>query len=540
MALTTSYARVEGTEAIWEMTIGDLLRQVAAEVPDQPALVAGSPDPGERRRWTYAELLAEAEAIAAALLARFEPGERVAVWAPNIPEWVLLEYGAALAGLVLVTVNPAYKASELAYILRQSRAAGLFLVREFRGNPMREALLTVRDQLPELREALFFEDFDEFRSSGDKSVQLPAIKPTDPAAVIYTSGTTGFPKGAVLHHLGMINNGRFTAEVAGVPTNSRWVSPMPLFHVGGCMLAVLGCLARRATTIQMVSFDAGLALDLCATEQAQTFHGVPTMFIAMMEHPDFATRDLSAFQLVMAGGALVPADLVRRIEKTLGVKFVIIFGQTECGGVATMASPDDSPDDKAETIGRALTDFEIKVVDTATGETVAPGTIGELCLRGFSVMHGYFEMPDATSDAIDGEGWLRSGDLATMDDRGYCRIEGRLKEMIIRGGENIYPAEIESLLFAHPDVADVAIVGVPDDRWGEQVAAVIRPAEACVPDPDALFAYVREHLANYKTPRYWIFVDEFPLTGSGKVQKFVLRAQFVNGEIKPVSTGAGG
>jgi len=536
VSLTSSYTPADTTQPLWDVTIGGLLREVAAEVPDQEALVIGLPDPKERRRFTYAQLLAEAEHAAAALLARFEPGERVAVWAPNVPEWVILQYGAALAGLVFVTVNPAYQPAELAYVLRQSRAAGIFLVPEFRGNPMAASLSAVRAELPELREAVLLTEWAEFTSHTSDRV-LPPVRPADPAALLYTSGTTGFPKGALLHHRGMVNDGRFVAEVGEVSLHSRWVSPMPLFHVGGCTLAVLGGLARRATTVQLVAFDPGVALELCETERAETFGGVPTMLIAMMEHPDFAKRDLAALRNVYSGGSLVPAELVKRIESTLGVRFMIVFGQTECSGVATQARPDDSATDKAETIGRALPHLEIKVVDTTTGDTVAPGQIGELCIRGYAVMTGYFEMPEATAEAIDAGGWLHTGDLGSMDERGYCKIEGRLKDMIIRGGENIYPAEIETVLFAHPDVADVAVVGVPDERWGEQVAAFVRPNPGATADAAQLFAYTRERLAAYKTPRYWVWVDAFPLTGTGKVQKFVLRERFVKGELEAVTAG---
>jgi fatty-acyl-CoA synthase len=274
-------------------------------------------------------------------------------------------------------------------------------------------------------------------------------------------------------------------------------------------------------------------LELIETERATFFGGVPTMLIDIIEHPDFGRRDLSSLQVVASGGAPVPAELVRRVQDALGVQFGIVFGQTECSAVATQTSLDDTPEDKAETVGQPLPQLEVKIVDPISGDTLAPRLLGELCIRGFLVMHGYYDMPEATAATIDADGWLHTGDLGTMDERGYCRVEGRLKDMIIRGGENIYPREIEAVLHTHPAISDVAVVGVPDERWGEQVAAFVRLVEGSSATPDELFAFVREHLAAYKTPRHWVFVDTFPLTGSGKVQKFALRERFVSGELAP-------
>jgi len=298
-------------------------------------------------------------------------------------------------------------------------------------------------------------------------------------------------------------------------------------------MAVLGAVAQLGTYVPVLAFDPALVLELIETEQAALSGGVPTMLIAMMEHPDLARRDLSSLRSVGSGGAPVPADLVRRIEATLDVRFAIVFGQTECMAVATMTRLDDTPEDKAETVGLALPQIEVKVTDPVSGEVVPPGTLGELCIRGFSVMNGYYDMPEATASAIDVDRWLPTGDLGTMDERGYCKIQGRLKDMIIRGGENIYPREIEAVLYEHPAVSDVAVVGVPDERWGEQVAAFVRLADGVSATPEELSAHVRERLAAYKAPRSWVFVDAFPLTGSGKIQKFVLREQYVKGELKP-------
>jgi fatty-acyl-CoA synthase len=530
--MTSSYWPRDESEAVVDLTVGELLRAAAADVPDRTALVAGVPDPGARRRWTYADLLAESEQVARALLARFEPGERVAVWAPNIPEWVVLEMGAGLAGMMLVTVNPAYRPGELAYVLGQSQASGLFHVAEFRGNPMAASVEQVLPDLPHLREVIPFAAWAEFVTSGAASLTLPAVTPDDPVQIQYTSGTTGFPKGAVLHHRGIVNNARLTAERLEVPAGARWLNPMPLFHTAGCALAALGALWARATHIPVLAFDPGLVLELIETERVDVMGGVPTMLIAMMEHPDFSTRDLASMGAVLSGGATVPADLVRRIESTLGVRFCIVYGQTEASPVITQTRLDDDPADKAETIGQPQPQQEVKIVDPVTGEIAPPNAIGEICARGYNVMIGYFDMPDATAETIDNDGWLHTGDLATMDERGYLRIEGRLKDIVIRGGENLYPREIEELLFTHPAVAEVAVLGVPDDKWGEELAAVVRlaPGHEGITGQE-LHAFVRERLAPQKAPRKWAFLEELPLTPSGKIQKFVLRERFVKGEL---------
>ena len=521
MPLTESYVPADTSSPVLETTVGGILRDAAARAPDRVALIEGVP--GARRSWTFAELLADAERVARALAARFAKGDRVAVWAPNIPEWVLLEYGAGLAGVVLVTVNPAYQAKELEYVLRQSRSSGIFYLRSFRGNPMEESLRQVADGLPELRELIPFDDFEEFTASAPDDVVLPDVSPDDPVQIQYTSGTTGFPKGAYLHHRGITNNARFVAARLGVEPGGVYINPMPLFHTGGCVLGVLGPIQQGATLVNLVQFDPGLVLALAEEMGATHLLGVPTMLIAMMEHPDFASRDLSTVHTVCSGGATVPADLVRRIERTLGVQFSIIYGQTEASPGVTLMKPDDSEEDKATTLGPVLPQTELKVIDPETGATLPIGEAGELCTRGYLVMLGYFEMPDKTRETIDEDGWLHTGDLVTMDDRGYTTITGRLRDMIIRGGENIYPREIEELLFEHSQVSDVAVVGLPDERWGEIVGAFVRDADPANPAADAeLHTYCREHLSPQKTPKVWYRVDDFPLTPSGKIQKFVL------------------
>jgi fatty-acyl-CoA synthase len=527
LQLSESYWPADESFEIRDLTVGGMLREAAAELPGATALVAGVP--GDDRRWTFSELLADAERTARALLARFEPGERVAVWAPNVPEWLLLEFGLALAGLTLVTVNPAYRPNEVEYVLKQSGSSGIFLLPEYRGNQMLAALESVRGALPKLREVILLTEWDDFLA-GARDVDLPDVSPDDPAQIQYTSGTTGFPKGAILHHRGLTNNAAIFAHLQGITSSDVYVNPMPMFHTGGCALGTLGTLAARAAHVPVFAFEPAFVLELMERERATFMLGVPTMLIALMEHPDLRTRDLSALRGALSGGSLVPAELVRRIEGTLGVQFCIVYGSTECSPLVTQTRLDDTPEDKAETIGLPIPQTAVKIIDPATGDVVPPGVVGELCCRGYNVMTGYNDMPDATAEAIDADGWYHTGDLASMDERGYCKIEGRLKDMIIRGGENIYPKEIEEVLFTHPDVAEVAVVGIPDEKWGEQVAAFVR----CVPgaglNPVELKAFVRQHLAPYKSPVQWIAVDEFPLTGSGKIQKFVLRDRFAAGE----------
>jgi len=535
--LERAYYPADTSSPVLESTVGSALREAAERTPDAAAMVEGVPGPVlDRRRWTNAELLAEAEAVAASLLGRFEPGERVAAWAPNIPEWVLLEFGAALAGVVLVTVNPAYRPSELAYVLRQSGASGIFLVPEFR-SPMARYLDEVRGELPNLREAVLFPggagvapgmtEWKEFVASGSPLEKLPDVAPLDPAQIQYTSGTTGFPKGALLHHRGITNNARLYGERLGMGPGDVYVNPMPLFHTAGCVMGVLSCLQTGAVHVPVPFFDPAAVLELIESERGTVMLGVPTMLIAILEHPDFPNRDLSGVRTIISGGSVVPPELVRRVEDALGVPFTIVFGTTECSPLLTQTALDDDPADRATTLGRPLPQTEVQVVDPGTGEVSAVGEVGELCCRGYLVMTGYYDMPEATAGAIDADGWYHTGDLASMDGRGYVRIEGRLKDMIIRGGENIYPREIEDVLFKHPAVAECAVVGIPDERWGEVVAAFVRVAPGAEqPAETELFALCREHLAPHKTPVHWVFLDAFPLTGSGKIQKYVLREGF--------------
>ena len=531
--LTSAYWPADSTVGgIRETTIGSVLRDAAWRAPDKIALIDGDPNRPDRRRWTYAELLADTERAARALLTRFAPGERVAVWAPNSPEWVILEFAAALAGLTLVTVNPAYQGDELAHVLGHSEADGLFLAEESQQRDMQAVLAEVRARLPELREVLSFGAWDTFTTAGDARAAterpLPVVDPSSPAQVLYTSGTTGRPKGAVLTHRGLTNNARLTFETGGIGPDDVEVNPMPMFHVGGSGLFTLGPVQVTATHVLMPRFSPALQLELIDTHQGTILCGVPTMLIAMLGHPDLAKRDVSSLRSVLTGGAVSPPALVDRVEAALGVTYSIAFAQTEASCSISMTTAADSAPDRAQTLGRPLPHTEARIADLHSNETVDCGAIGEICTRGYLVMRGYLNAPEATAAAIDADGWLHTGDLGSMDERGYLRIAGRRKEMIIRGGENIYPREIEEVLIAHPVVADASVLGIPDDYYGEVVGAAILPAGDAPDDAslaDELAEFCRARLAAEKVPVRWLVTGSFPLTSSGKIRKDALRDQ---------------
>jgi len=519
LPLARAYWPADTSAPVLETTVGGVLRAAAGRAGDQLALIAGDPDPAHRRRWTYAELLAGAERGARALRARFGPGERVAVWAGNGPEWVLLEFAAGLAGVTLVTVNPAYQADELAHVLGHSGARGLFHAAEYRGSSLTAVLGAVRGRLPELREVIPLGDWDRFCASGNGAA-LPEIDPARPAQVLYTSGTTGRPKAAVLTHRGLTNNARLAAGVIGMRAGEAAVNPMPLFHIAGCGLLTLGLAQVTAHHVLMPQFTPGRQLELIETHRSGLLGGVPTMLAALLSHPTLARWDLSSLRCAVAGGAPVPPSLVRQVEERFGIPFVITFAQTESSCSITATRPGDAAPDRRHTVGRPLPQTEVKITAVGRAEPVPPGTVGEICTRGYLVMRGYADDPQATVAAIDTSGWLHTGDLGSMDARGYVRVAGRLKEMIIRGGENIYPREIEAVLLTHPAVADAAVVGVADRFWGEVVGAAIRPVPDAAPPSEAdLAEFCRRQLAPFKVPARWVLLGSFPLTSTGKVRK---------------------
>lgn len=532
--LTVSHRPADQSQALLETTLGDLMRAVAAEVPDRIALVEGIADASKRRRWTYRQLVDVSEQGARALLSHFQPGDRVAFLAPDTPEWVIVQHAASFAGLNLVPINPAYTARELDFVLRSSEAAGIIFAEASRGKNLRALVEEVAAGLPHLKHRLSMADFEALLATADPKQPLPAVKPDDTMQIQYTSGTTGFPKGACLHHRGVINTSRNVALRVGFSEGGVWVNAMPMYHIAGDIVSEIGAFALKGTFVLMQEFNPGLMLELIETEKCETTLIVPTMILAILNHPDLPKRDISSWQSVLSGAAHVPAALVRRVKEELGCKVCIIYGQTESNGPITTTSPDDTVEDQAETVGRPFTGVEVKIVDQTRFEVQPLETVGEIWVRGYQTMIGYYGQPEATANTIRPDGWLRTGDLGTMDARGYVKITGRLKDMIIRGGMNLYPKEIEDVLFDHPEVGQIAVIGLPDEKWGEIVAAVVMPKKLDAPPSiDTLYGWCRANLSPQKSPERWFIVREYPLTSTGKIQKNVLQDWVREGRITP-------
>jgi len=517
--VTLSHVAADTSKPLRDSTVASILADAAAASPGREALVEGVAS--GRRRWTYADLLEEASSVAGSLAARFDVGERLAVYAPSLPEVLILSYGAAMAGLVYVPLNPVLRAREVHHILSTSGAAGVFVSESFRGNEPRAVVESLRPSLPSLREVVRFEEWATFVASGPSTCARPGPAPDDVAQIVFTSGTTGIPKGARLTHKGMTNAARFGGERFGLRPGDRYVQNMPLFHVGGQEVSFCLC-QMQVANISVPVFDPGLVLRLITEERATHIVAVPTMLVAMIDHPEFASSDMSTLRAISSGGAVVPPELIRHIEAMLAARITVVFGQTESCGYISQTELDDDPEVKAVSLGHPLEQIEARVVGPDSGEVVPTGTVGELQIRGFNVMQGYHDMPEATAETIIDGGWLRTGDLVTMDERGYMQIAGRLKEMIVSGGMNIFPLEIEAVLGEHPDVAQVAVLGVADRHWGELVVGVLRPRSGTV-DADEVEKWARERLAPYKIPKRWVIVEEMPMTATGKVQKFLLR-----------------
>jgi fatty-acyl-CoA synthase len=481
----------------------------------------------------------------------------VAVWATNWPEWVLLQFATAKIGAVMVTVNPAYRASELAYVLEQSEATTLFLIERFRDSSYAEI---VAECCPEIRSArpghLASKRFPALKRValiGDGTApgmlawaevvaagvgmsdhllrrRQEAVDPDDAVNIQYTSGTTGFPKGAELTHVNLVNNAYYSGECMRLGPKDRLCVPVPFYHCFGCVLGTLATVCRGATMIVPAEhFDAEKTLSAVSAERCTVLHGVPTMFIAELGHPRFDEFDLSSLRTGIMAGAPCPVEVMQQVVRRMHCREITIaYGQTEASPVITQTRTEDPVDLRVSTVGRALPHVEVRIVDPETGHEVPRGMQGELCCRGYLVMRGYYNMPEATAAAIDRDGWLHTGDLATMDDHDYCRITGRIKDMVIRGGENIYPREIEEFLYSHPKVRDVQVFGVPDPRFGEELAAWIRLREGVTAGADEIRDFCRARIARYKVPRYIRFVEEYPLTVTGKVQKFKMREVMTN------------
>lgn len=540
--LTQSYWPAEKSTGVRDITLPDLLREAAADVPDHLALVDAVADPAARRHWTYAEFLTEVEQAARALLARFEPGDRIAVWAPNSAEWVILQQAIAMAGMVIVAANPAYKAHELEFVLRHSGAVGLFYARSYRGADLEPVVQATLPTATSLKTLIILDEWADFLESGDPQTQLPEVNPTDPVQVQYTSGTTGFPKGAVLHHKGIVNEAAFVGERAGMGADGVCINAMPMYHIGGGAVTELQTIASHGTYVVMPAFDPALTLELFEAYRGTHSLMVPTMLLAVLEHPDSSTRDMSSTQTIMSGAAPVSEALVKRVQERWGCQFSILFGQTEMHGVTNQTRVTDSPEDQAGTVGQPLPELEMKIVEIGTDTIVPVGEQGEICARGYQNMLGYDQLPDQTAATIDPEGWLHMGDLGTMDVRGFVKVTGRLKDMIIRGGVNIYPREIEEVLAGHPDFADLVVLGLPSEKWGEEVVAVVRLRDgASEPDPLVLKEWCRERISVHKSPSRWYFTEAYPQTPSGKIQKFVLLDQIKAGDLEalviPASSG---
>lgn len=516
------------------MTIGAMLAQQAKARAEAPALKELTADGAIARTWTYADLYADVERLARALASRHAKGARIAVWANNIPEWLLLEYASAMAGLTLVTVNPAYQPRELHYVLEQSRAEGLYLVDEFRGNPMARIADEVCAAIPAIPWRIRLTDHVALYEGADRG-RLPDVAPSDICQIQYTSGTTGFPKGALLHHWGLLKNGHDAMTRGGVSAGDGFVHHMPLFHTTGCAILALGGLARGATMLLAPIFDADMVVRVIERERPSFMLGVPTMIVALIEAVEKSGRDVSSIRNILSGGSMVPPELVRKAQAVFGCVIQIIYGQTEASPVITQTRQDDAFEDLCGTIGTPLDDVEVSIRDVSTNAVTPIGAQGEICARGYLIMDGYNDNKEATAKAIDKDGWLHTGDLGRMDERGFLKITGRVKEMIIRGGENLFPAEIENALLEHDAILEIAVVGVPDEKWGEQVACFMRAKGSTRPSPTDLKAFIRARLAAQKTPAYWIWVDAWPLTGSGKIQKFKLAEAFARGEFEVMS-----
>jgi fatty-acyl-CoA synthase len=524
-----AYAHGAWSVPLMGETIGANLDRAVAAHGEREALVSRA----QSVRLTYAELGEAVDRVATGLLERgIGKGDRVGIWSPNCAEWVLVQYATAKLGAILVNVNPAYRTHELAYALRQSGVRLLVSAPAFKTSDYAAMVDDVRGELDALEEAVFLgsPEWDALAATtadADALRERGATLSCDEAINIqYTSGTTGFPKGATLSHHNILNNGFFVGELCGYTDADRICIPVPFYHCFGMVMGNLAATSHGACmVVPAPAFEPEATMATVAQERCTSLYGVPTMFIAMLEHPSFADFDFSSLRTGIMAGAPCPVEVMKRVVSDMHMEEVsICYGMTETSPVSTQTRRDDPLERRVGSVGRVGPHVEVKVIDDATGLTVARGERGELCTRGYSVMLGYWREPEKTSDAIDAARWMHTGDLAVMDDEGYLSIVGRSKDMVIRGGENVYPREIEEFLYTHPDVADVQVVGVPDARYGEELCAWIRVREGAAPlDADAVREFCSGRLAHFKIPRYVICVDEFPTTVTGKVQKYKMR-----------------
>jgi fatty-acyl-CoA synthase len=525
-----SYSHGASAESLLGETIGANLHRMAAANGANEALV----DVPTGNRWTYAQLDADTDLVALGLIAAgIAKGDRVGIWAPNCAEWALLQYGAAKAGAILVNINPAYRSHELAYVLRQSGTKLLVSAESFKTSDYRATIDEVRGDLPELDQVIFIgtADWDGLVATGAVADPLTLAERAaslafdDPINIQYTSGTTGFPKGATLSHHNILNNAYFVGEGCGYTAGDRVCVPVPFYHCFGMVMGNLGATTHGACiVIPAPGFDPAATLAAVEAERCTSLYGVPTMFIAELALPDFASYDMSSLRTGIMAGSPCPVEVMKRVVSEMHMTEVTIcYGMTETSPVSTQTTADDDMDRRVSTVGRVHPHVEIKVIDPETGLVLPRGRHGELCTRGYSVMLGYWNEPAKTADAIDVGRWMHTGDLAVMDDAGYLNIVGRIKDMVIRGGENIYPREVEEFLYTHPDIEDVQVIGVPDVKYGEELCAWVKLRPGSDLDAGQIREFCVGKIAHYKVPRYIRVTADFPMTVTGKVQKFKMR-----------------
>jgi fatty-acyl-CoA synthase len=547
---TESHVRGAGFPSLLETTIGAALEQAARRYGARPALISRQ----QNVRWTWEELDLRTDALAAGFVQRgLRRGDRIGIWAPNCAEWALTQFAAAKIGLILVTINTAYRQAELEYALNRAGCKALVMARGHRGVDYIDTLRAIAPEIafskpgalnalrvPELKLVVTISDYAEpglmpfsvlaSQSRDTVAVQKLAatLRPEDPINIQFTSGTTGFPKGATLSHRNILNNGFFVGERIGLTARDRLCIPVPLYHCFGMVMGNLACVTHGAAIVYPgEGFDAGAVLETIEAERCTALYGVPTMFIAELNDPDFARFDLSSLRTGIMAGSPCPIEVMRRVVGDMHMPEVTIaYGMTETSPVSFQSARDDSLERRVATIGRVLPHVEVRVVDER-GRTVPRGQPGELCTRGYSVMLGYWNDPKRTAEAIDAEGWMHTGDLGTFDDEGYGNIVGRIKDMVIRGGENVYPREVEEFLFRHPKVRDVQVVGVPDEKYGEELCAWIVLCEGAAATPEEIRDFCRGQISHHKIPRHIRFVESFPMTVTGKVQKYLIRETMV-------------
>ncbi|MDJ0392792.1 AMP-binding protein [Rhodococcus sp. G-MC3] len=533
---TLSYSSGVSPQPLLGETIGANLDLTASQFAGNDALI----DVPSGRRWTYSEFLADVELLAAGLLVKgVVKGDRVGMWAPNCPEWVLVQYATAKIGAILVNINPAYRTHELGFVLKQAGVSVLLSAPEFKGSDYAAMIEEARTDSPGLREVVFIGSFpwelmtDRGHRALAENPRLVAdaqnkLSADDPINIQYTSGTTGFPKGATLSHHNILNNGYFVGELCHYTEADRVCIPVPFYHCFGMVMGNLACTSHgAAVVIPGPSFDPAAALAAVEKERCTSLYGVPTMFIAELALAEFGSFDLSSLRTGIMAGSPCPTEVMKQVIERMGMSEVsICYGMTETSPVSLQTRSDDSIEQRVSTVGAVGPHLEVKIVDPIEGLTSPRGKSGELCTRGYSVMLGYWEQPEKTSEAIDVAGWMHTGDIGVMDEDGYVSITGRIKDMVIRGGENVYPREIEEFLYTHPDILDAQVIGVPDPKYGEELMAWIRMKDgAAALDVDSVRAFCSGKLAHYKIPRYVHVVDEFPMTVTGKVRKVEMREE---------------